>query len=68
MTKELRNDLMQAVQEDRLYSYVAENYWKLDKEDLKNILLEVIYSPDNKETLLYELEQIFPAEDYEDEE
>lgn len=69
MTKELRKELFDACGKDnRLYGYVADNYWKLSKEDLKNILLEVIAASEtNCEELEVELMDRFPEEDYEDE-
>lgn len=65
MTKELREELLKAVRGNHLYDYVANNYWKLDKEDLKNILLEVI-ACESVDELEAELIDRFPADDYED--
>jgi hypothetical protein len=39
-----REGLLKALNSDRLYDYVANHYWEMDKEELKDVLLEVIYS------------------------
>ena len=37
-------ELLQAIKENRLADYVSANYWKLSKEQLKDITLQVIYT------------------------
>jgi hypothetical protein len=39
-----REGLLEALNSDRLYDYIANHYWEMDKEELKDVLLEVIYS------------------------
>lgn len=74
MNKELWKELFEAIKEDKnhehhLYDYVANNYWKLSKDDLKDILLEVIACSDTRvDELEIELLDRFPEEDYEEEE
>ena len=43
MTNQEINGLIQAVKDDRLYDYIADNYYNWNKDDLKGILLEIIY-------------------------
>ncbi len=33
-----------AIEEDRLYDYIANNYYKMSQEDLKDIVLELVYA------------------------
>lgn len=40
------NDFIEALNEGRAYDYIAQNYWQMSKEDLKDILLEFIYEAD----------------------
>lgn len=37
-------DLIKAIKEEREYDFIANNYLKYSKEELKNILLEFIYA------------------------
>lgn len=39
-----RERLLEALNSDRLYDYIANHYWEMSKEELKDVLLEVIYS------------------------
>ena len=39
-------EFMKALEEGNAYDYIANNYWSMSKEDLKNILLEYIYEAD----------------------
>lgn len=39
-----REGLLEALNSDRLYDYIANHYWEMAKEELKDVLLEVIYS------------------------
>ena len=39
-----REGLLEALNSDRLYDYIANHYWEMTKEELKDVLLEVIYS------------------------
>lgn len=36
-------EMIDAIKSGQAYDYFANNYWKLEKEDLKNALLEYIY-------------------------
>lgn len=44
MTPELKTKLIKAVKEDRLYDFIANHYYEMDKEELKDVFLEVIYA------------------------
>lgn len=52
----MKDEVMKAIEEDKLYDFIANNYWRMSKEELKDVLLEVIWSNDptdeNKEYLL----------------
>ena len=39
-----REELLKALNSDRLYDYIANHYWEMTKEELKDVLLEVIYA------------------------
>ena len=39
----MREELLRAIDEDRLYDYIADNYHKMSKFELRTVLLEVIY-------------------------
>lgn len=52
----MKEEVMKAIEEDRLYDFIANNYWRMSQEELKDVLLEVIWSnnptDENKEYLL----------------
>ena len=39
-----QKDAISAIREGRLYDYVANHYWEMPKEDLKDIALELIWN------------------------
>ena len=40
----MKDEIMKAIEEDRLYDFIANNYYKMSKEELKDVLLEVIWN------------------------
>lgn len=47
MTNKEIEGLISAIKDDTLYDYIANNYYKWSKDDLKNILLEIIWTTRN---------------------
>jgi hypothetical protein len=43
MTTKNLIEIISALNNDDLYDYIASNYYKMSKEELKNLLLEYIY-------------------------
>lgn len=43
MDKELMNSLKAAIRENKAYDWIANNYYRLSKGDLKDVALEIIY-------------------------
>lgn len=49
-----KKELLKSIKENNgsicgnLYDYIANNYWNMSKEELKDVCLEVIYSLDYK--------------------
>ena len=43
MDKDTMNSLKAAIRENKAYDWIANNYYKLSKEDLKDVALEIIY-------------------------
>lgn len=41
MTKQQKKDLCEALRTNRLFDYIANNYYEFDKEDLKDIAKEL---------------------------
>ena len=41
MTKEMLEKMRIAVRDDRFFDFIANNYYKMDREDLKQIILEL---------------------------
>lgn len=39
----MEREILQAIREDRLYDYIANNYYKISQEKLKDIILEIYY-------------------------
>jgi hypothetical protein len=39
----MKDEVMKAIEKNELYDYVANNYWNMSKEELKDILLEAIW-------------------------
>lgn len=42
----MKEEIMKAIEEKRLYDFIANNYWQMSKEELKDVLLEVIWCND----------------------
>jgi uncharacterized hydantoinase/oxoprolinase family protein len=42
MEKELVDGLKTAFETGRVYDFIAKNYWKMSKDELKDILLEIV--------------------------
>lgn len=61
MIREIKN----AIENKKLFDWIANNYWRLSKEELKRICLELEYlrGTDNSETLIEALEDSFEFED-----
>lgn len=47
MTNKEIEGLISAIKDDTLYDYIANDYYKWSKDDLKNILLEIIWTARN---------------------
>ena len=39
----MEQEILQAIKEDRLYDFIASNYWKIEKETLRDLILEIYY-------------------------
>ena len=39
----MEQEIMQAIKEDKLYGYIANNFYKMSKEHLRDLILEIIY-------------------------
>lgn len=39
----MEKEILQAIREDRLYDFIANNYYKISQEKLKDIILELYY-------------------------
>lgn len=51
MTKTLLDEIRKAVRDDRFFDFIANNYYRMEKEDLKQIIMEMdwfIYSQSPK--------------------
>ncbi len=40
----MKDEVMKAIEENRLYDFIANNYYRMSKEELKDVLLEVIWN------------------------
>ena len=40
----MKDRVMKAIEDNELYDFIAENYWKMEKEELKDILLEALWT------------------------
>ena len=43
----MEKEILKACKENRLYDYIANNYWKMNVEELKDVCLEAIYTANN---------------------
>jgi len=51
MTETLLKEMKQAVKEDKFFDFISDNYYRMEKEDLKQIIMEMdwfIYSQSPK--------------------
>ena len=39
----MEKEIIQAIKEDRLYDFIANHYWEIDREILKDLMLEIYY-------------------------
>ena len=40
----LQQEIIDAVKNDTLYDFIANNYWKLGSESMKQLILEIVYA------------------------
>ena len=40
----MQKQILQAIEEDRLYDFIANHYWEIDKETLRDLILEIFYT------------------------
>jgi len=43
MEKDYRIEILNAIKENKLYDYIANNYWKIEKEIIADLLKECIW-------------------------
>lgn len=39
----MEQEIIQAIKKGNLYDYIANNFYKISKEDLRDLILEIIY-------------------------
>lgn len=39
----MENEILKAIKEDRLYDFIANHYWEIKPEMLKDLILEIYY-------------------------
>lgn len=39
----MEQEIIQAIKKGKLYDYISNNYWKMSKEHLRDLILEIIY-------------------------
>ncbi len=39
----MEKEIMQAIKEDKLYDYILNNYLKMSKQELRDLILEIYY-------------------------
>lgn len=39
----MKDEIMKAIEENTIYDFIANNYWQMSKEELKDVLLEAIW-------------------------
>lgn len=42
--EDMRKEVIENMEQDTSYDFIANNYWKLSKEELKDICLELTYA------------------------
>ena len=40
----MEKEIMQAIKEDRLYDFIANHYWEMEKEVARDLLMEIYYA------------------------
>lgn len=40
----MKEEIMKAIQKNELYDFIANNYWNMSKEELKDVCLELIWT------------------------
>lgn len=44
MRENMKEEFLKAIEENRTYDFVAQNYYKMSDEELKDIALEALYA------------------------
>lgn len=44
MRENMKEEFLKAIEENRAYDFVAQNYYKMSDEELKDIALEALYA------------------------
>lgn len=39
----MEQEIIQAIKKGKIYDYIANNFYKISKEDLRDLILEIIY-------------------------
>lgn len=39
----MEQEIIQAIKKGKLYDYISNNYWKMSKEHLRDLILEITY-------------------------
>ena len=39
----MKDEIMKAIEENRLYDFIANNYWRMSKDELKDVILELAW-------------------------
>ena len=39
----MKDEIMKAIEENKLYDFIANNYWNMTKEELKDVILELAW-------------------------
>lgn len=39
----MEQEIIKAIKEDRLYDFIANNYWNMNKEIIRDLLMEIYY-------------------------
>lgn len=40
----MENEILKAIKEDRLYDFIANHYWEIDRAVLRDLILEIYFS------------------------
>ena len=41
--EDIEKEIIQAIKDNNLYDYISNNYWKMSKEHLRDLILEITY-------------------------